>query len=336
MAIYNHGLPIRAINAGGIDTSADTVTPDMMLEGITAHDASGEQITGTIQTLDDAYYNYNHNTPEMRSLPTKGKYCAENIKITPRLQNKVPTTAGVVTADDGYAGLKSVDTTAVFEAGKKSEYDAFWDAFQDYGNRRSYDCGFAGQGWTDATFNPKYDIVITSAGIQTFHGSRVNDILAVCERNGIVIDTSKATEMFQTFYNSYTRRLGIIDASSSRNINYIFGSSPIQYIEKLIIHENCDVSYAFGGSWQLKDITIEGTIGKGNLDTAWSPLSKNSIISFINALSPTTSGLVATFRLNAVNKEFETSEGANDGSTSAEWTALVATKSNWTISLANK
>lgn len=32
---------------GGVDTSSDTVTPDALVEGYTAHDATGAQITGT-------------------------------------------------------------------------------------------------------------------------------------------------------------------------------------------------------------------------------------------------------------------------------------------------
>ena len=35
----------------------------------------------------------------------------------------------------------------------------------------------------------------------------------------------------------------------------------------------------------------------------------------------------------AVNKAFETGEGLLDGNTSTEWKSLVATKTNWTISL---
>jgi hypothetical protein len=35
--------------------------------------------------------------------------------------------------------------------------------------------------------------------------------------------------------------------------------------------------------------------------------------------------------LRAVNKAFETSEGANDGKTSTEWETLIGTKTNWTI-----
>lgn len=62
-------------------------------------------------------------------------------------------------------------------------------------------------------------------------------------------------------------------------------------------------------------------------------LSKPSITSIINCLSTTTSGLTVTLSKTAVNNAFETSEGVADGSTSQEWLNLVATKTNWTISL---
>jgi hypothetical protein len=78
---------------------------------------------------------------------------------------------------------------------------------------------------------------------------------------------------------------------------------------------------------------MSGVIGKdvsfGNSDK----LTHDSIASIINTLSATTAGQSVTFSVTAVNNAFETSSGAADGSTSAEWNALVATKSNWTISL---
>ena len=44
--------------------------------------------------------------------------------------------------------------------GRQAEYDEFWDAFQQNGNRTDYHFGFAGKGWRDETFKPKYDIVV--------------------------------------------------------------------------------------------------------------------------------------------------------------------------------
>ena len=48
------------------------------------------------------------------------------------------------------------------EAGKKSEYDAFWDAFQLDGERTNYSYAFSGSGWHSETFKPKYKILLPS------------------------------------------------------------------------------------------------------------------------------------------------------------------------------
>lgn len=62
-------------------------------------------------------------------------------------------------------------------------------------------------------------------------------------------------------------------------------------------------------------------------------LSKASILSAMGLLMDTLSGQTLTLSQTAVDTAFETSEGAADGSTSAEWLALVDAKPNWTISL---
>jgi hypothetical protein len=83
----------------------------------------------------------------------------------------------------------------------------------------------------------------------------------------------------------------------------------------------------------LENIRVRGRIVKST-NFQWSTkLSKDSIISIINALSTTTSGLSITLSKVAVNKAFETSEGANDGSTSAEWLNLIATRPNVSFNL---
>ena len=42
------------------------------------------------------------------TLKTKGKYCSEDIDITPKLQTKTTTVNGKVTPDENYVGLKEV------------------------------------------------------------------------------------------------------------------------------------------------------------------------------------------------------------------------------------
>ena len=45
----------------------------------------------------------------------------------------------------------------VYDAGKKSQYDEFWDSYQENGTCTNYNYAFYGRGWTNKTFNPKYD-----------------------------------------------------------------------------------------------------------------------------------------------------------------------------------
>ena len=83
---------------------------------------------------------------------------------------------------------------------------------------------------------------------------------------------------------------------------------------------------------KLREIRFKGSI-PCNLKFPVSPLSKDSMLSVFSCLSADVSGKTLTLNKEAVDKAFETSPGAADGSTSAEWLALVAEHSNWTISL---
>jgi hypothetical protein len=55
----------------------------------------------------------------------------------------------------------------VYNKGAQDEYDRFWDSFQDYGNMKFYGEAFAGYGWTDETFKPKYPIVTDTQANRT-------------------------------------------------------------------------------------------------------------------------------------------------------------------------
>jgi hypothetical protein len=113
------------------------------------------------------------------------------------------------------------------------------------------------------------------------------------------------------------------------------GCYSLHTIEKIRCNEDTVFNSTFINCRELQNITIEGSIGKSGfyIESA-TKLSKDSITNIINALSTTSSGKVMSLSLTAVNKAFETSSGANNGSTSDEWEALKATKTNWTISLA--
>lgn len=53
---------------------------------------------------------------------------------------------------------------------------SFWNLYQDNGNRRNYDYAFAGSGWTDEVYNPKYPIIVLESCEDVFNGSQVTDV----------------------------------------------------------------------------------------------------------------------------------------------------------------
>lgn len=233
----------------------------------------------------------------------------------------------------GYNKGKSevCDTTEAyeegFEDGKKAEYDAFWDSYQENGHRADYRHAFA-NGWRDDIYKPKYAIKPTGS----IEGMYQLSLMSKVEG----IDTSAVTGFRTTFYYSKAREIGEIDVTKGTNLQYAFSNmSNLEKMVKLIVSENTVfATNTFTSDTKLTEITFEGVLAQGGLDLHWSTnLSKASIEGVIGCLSTSTSGLTVTLSKTAVNTAFETSAGAGDGSTSDEWKALVATKSNWTISL---
>lgn len=254
---------------------------------------------------------------EKKRLLTGGKYCPDDI---------------VVEAVGGG------DTDAAFEAGRAAEYDDFWNVYQNQGKRTDYQYAFPGNGWTRQNFKPKYDLKPKYGGatfmfrITGITGS-LTDLLLEC---GVSLDTSGLTTNNSMFYEaSGLTDIPRVDLSNCTSLNLTF--SGCVSLEKLsiVVGENTSYTNTFANCSALVDLTMEGTVGKNGLNLKDSvSLAKSSIVSVINALSTATNGLTVTLSATAVNNAFETSMGAADGATSAEWAALVATKSNWTISLA--
>ena len=225
----------------------------------------------------------------------------------------------------------------VFDSGKQAEYDKFWDDYQQNGNRTNYEYCFSGRGWNDETFKPKYDIVPTAnTNMFTFCG--VTDMIKALENASVKLDLSKAVSTSYLLQGSFITRFPTIDTSSRKGIDYfLLGNENLEYVEKVILKSDGSQTfnnYSFTNNPKLKEIRFEGVIGQNGFTIKDSPLlSKASIESIINALSTVTSGLTVTLSKTAVNNAFETSTGLANGSTSQEWLDLIATKSNWTISL---
>ena len=219
----------------------------------------------------------------------------------------------------------------VFEAGKQAEYNRFWDSFQQNGNRNYYYAGFSSYGWTNETFKPKYSMNVSTSALMFYSSLIKGDLVELLDDLGVTLDFSQSTNMSSTFALSMFSRVGVVDITSTiSSLSQLFYNCYyLETIDKLILradgNNNFTAGNHFTGCGELKNITIEGVIGTTGFNMQYSPkLSKSSITSVINALSTTTSGLTVTLSKTAKESAF----------TADEWSALIATKPNWTISLA--
>lgn len=174
------------------------------------------------------------------------------------------------------------------------EWNTFWDSLQHNGDGTAdYRSMFFY--WENDIYKPKYPIYSTKNSMTSaFANARIESTL-------VDVDLSKTT-----------------------NCNSLFNyCSRLHTIPKLIVAEQNTFVSAFVGCAKLVNITVEGTFGN-SIDFSPCPLSKDSILSILNALSITKTDQTVTFNKNAVNAAF----------TDDEWNTLVATKTNWTIALA--
>ena len=238
-----------------------------------------------------------------------------------------------LTLDDMAASVQEVydkGQGAGYDEGSKSEYDAFWDGFQDYGNRTSYVGGFYGDGWTAQTFRPKYDIKPTEANsmFQHTYGLVNVDMVEHLKGLGVILDFSNATSLNYTFSLSRAKRWGVIDTRKCTSLFYTFdqGYNYLQTIDKIILKDDGSQTFdnAFRYVYQLKEVRFEGVVGQNGLNLSGTKvLSKDSFKSLVNALSATETGKTVTLSNVAKQSAF----------TAEEWAVLIATKPNWTFSL---
>lgn len=231
----------------------------------------------------------------------------------------------------------------VYEKGKKDEYDKFWDEYQNYGNATYYNYAFFSGRFNFENFYPKYDIrPVGGSGQNMFYnwkvavGKFVGSLKQRLEECGVVLDTSQCTLMASCFtYGGFTE-IPTIDLSNLTTASaaiFAYNYGYLKTIEKIIMSENTVISANwFAEDTALENLTIEGTIGQNNFNVKdCKKLSGASIVSIIEALSTTTSGLSVTLSQTAVDNMVFPITG-NKG-TYNSWTELEQTRTNWTISL---
>lgn len=225
----------------------------------------------------------------------------------------------------------------VYEAGKKAQHDAFWDIYQDNGNRTDYSFAFGGAGWTPETFKPKYNIIIAGvSGNSAFKRSKIGNLKQILEDLGKELDFSGCTNFSETFGQPGITHIGVVDTRNANNITSLcVWNSALIEIKKLILKDDGSQTSlnAFVGTSKLETLFIEGVIGNDFLVQS-NVLNRASIESIVNHLSDE-KGATLTLRKLAVNKAFNIN--VDDPTTypeGSEYYTLRNSKSNWTFNYA--
>lgn len=246
--------------------------------------------------------------------------------------------------------------TEIFNTGKKSAYDEFWDAYQDNGNRLDYGRAFSGPGWNNTTFKPKYDIVIdgnaTSSEIFLFDRCKINGSLKqILASQGVKLkfqNLGGIGRMTRLFYNNLgLTELPTIDFSTAtireqypsdlNNLAYtISWNTKVETVEKFVFPTQTifagnptNGDSIFNHFAALKNIDFEG-ICRFSLSFRNSPLlTPQSILNIFNHLSTEEFTKARVIYINKTAKE-------NYNNTYGDWDAKVAyysTNGNWTFSI---
>lgn len=175
----------------------------------------------------------------------------------------------------------------VYDAGQKSEYDRFWESYQENGNRTNYNGAFYGKGWSNETFKPKYDIKPTSANLSSIfrETSITGDLKTILDNLGIVLDTSGATSFSYSFYNNSFEKLPPIDMSGCGNTAYVFALNPNLKELEIKVSEKTTYSGTFDRCPALEKLTVMGTIGQNGFNVSSSTkLTKDSLMGIMSAV----------------------------------------------------
>lgn len=213
-------------------------------------------------------------------LPTKGASTAETLGQVPNRIGEIKSYA------DGYdVGV---------EDGKKAEYDAFWDSFQQNGTRTDYDSGrgFYGAWWTDENFKPKYDIAPVGNCSQLFSYSGITDVKGICERQGITLDLSRVTYSSNFLNNAKVTRMPVCDFSNIPNIATVFNSAKeLVWVDAIVLNENGTQTFGSGAGYnwvlyadKIEHCPIEGKIGTNVWFNSLGKLDDETVQSIIDAL----------------------------------------------------
>lgn len=208
---------------------------------------------------------------------------------------------------------------APFEEGQKAEREQFWDIYQDYGRRTSYNQytgGFLGACWTDENFNPKYPIAPIDAGYM-FRGTGITDLT----KEGVVLDFSQCRFFGYTFaYISQMVKLPFIDLSVAADTSSMFASCTVDSLHLRFSETTGIANNMFSNTKHLVNLRIEGTIAKSISFPNSNLLSTEAVQSVIDHLKDLTGQTSQTFTVHKT---------VGNNMTAAQKAEITA--KNWTL-----
>ena len=216
-----------------------------------------------------------------------------------------------------YAGK----VTDVYNKGKRNGESTFLNMLSNNNNRKNYYGVFASSNLEGYTF--PYTIKPGDIGRMFY--------VYVGKYMPGNIDFSQATESTGGYYQTFCWADVLEEiyfnapAPTGQYLMTFAYCRKVKKIDRINVLEQTTFSQAFLQCYELEEITIGGTIGQ-TVSFSDSPLNKTSIENVIGTLSSSASGKTLELKSSAVTNAF----GSTD---SDEWKNLIATKSNWTITL---
>lgn len=233
------------------------------------------------------------------------------------------------------------DIDGVYEAGKKAEYNEFWDRFQNYGKREYYKHAFFQ--WRHEYIRPKYKVCPDNR----VYNYIVDSMFESCEKLKVIekeyFDFSNYTPINNTASGCW---LLTYSNCKSLEIFYDVGMKAGGYsntwrynqkLRKIEVMRCCQAGgYAspFHGCTELTEIRTEGEIGK-SFPIPQSPLSKESLKSIITCLHDYSGSAYAfnftvTFKASAFAKLEKEGATAEYNGEACTWAELIDNK-KWNL-----
>ena len=213
-----------------------------------------------------------------------------------------------------------------FDAGKKAEYDEFWDNYLQNGKRKNFNCAFAGYGWNHDNLKQNHaeKLKPTTAYMMFGYADNITDLSDIHEW----VDFSDCTNAQYLFYNATKlAKVGKLDLRNTTSAgNVFFPCANLKEVEEIYITSKTTSGNNFCSNTSAleKMIFKEGSvINFSGIDLHWAKnLSLESIRSILKALSSNGNGKSITFytgHQTLIESDAECSAYAS-AATSAGWT----------------